>query len=494
MTKLTESHNSPQFGIEPSHIQPFGYFLLLKPDDFSVLKCSKNVYNDFSEGWHESAGSLLGAEAEILIKKAVLDLNEADRKFISIPVLKKGRCSAWISMVNGLIMLEVETQTPDLDLSALNLEELSYLARRVKEAYHYVDIYKRSCSMVRYLTGFERVYMIRFNDDGSSTVVGESRRKHLDTMLGLKFKPEHPVNLQRKLLVENRLRLVPNVDYESIEIGPDWQEDWIFSKEYEKSALRGLRQAHQALMKLLGIKSYLSLPVGNDSEISGIIIAVNENPVLLAPEIRLLLEDFGKNISTHLHNKQREKDLSLDIGLKIRVQFIIEKVKSNFPGQTLEDDILPDMLDLFNNTGVAAVLDGHISMAGECPSAEALKIIAGLARTRLEGGVFVHQCLGKIDERLKACSDRAAGCIAVALDADGSDLILFLLAGRNMTSYWVNSDTPDSENLEYIEYLPGYRLHLERQSQTTCSEPISSVEIENARLFIGARNLLVNLQ
>ena len=79
--------------------------------------------------------------------------------------------------------------------------------------------------LFRELTGYDRVMIYRFDDDGHGEVFAETRRPELEAFLGNRYPASDIPQIARRLYERNRVRLLVDVDYTPAPLEPPLSPD-----------------------------------------------------------------------------------------------------------------------------------------------------------------------------------------------------------------------------------------------------------------------------
>ncbi len=196
-----------------SQIQPHGVLLVLEEPELNILQVSSNTYDVF------------GITPENMLQKKLEDLLDP----FQIEKIKAGLLQESLDMINptkiwarvkgdeyivfdgifhrnadGLLILELE-----LAFSQENIPFLSFyhLARasinKLEETGNLHDFCQILVQEVRKVTGFDRVMLYKFDDDGHGSVIAEEKLETMESYLGLHYPESDIPRPARKLFASN---------------------------------------------------------------------------------------------------------------------------------------------------------------------------------------------------------------------------------------------------------------------------------------------------
>ena len=205
-----------------SAIQPVGFLLSLSAD-WIVLRASDN------------ATITLGLTHDIIGHPA--------RDFLSADLIHeiRGRLqiAAGTGIVERLFDCEIKASSPRYDISVhvsgieivLEFEKaighvrtplsiLRSMMARVERQSSSQAMYNEAARQVRALTGFDRVMVYRFDENGDGDVVAEAAAGQLTPFIGLRYPASDIPSQARALYKRNFLRIIVDVDAQAVAVRP----------------------------------------------------------------------------------------------------------------------------------------------------------------------------------------------------------------------------------------------------------------------------------
>lgn len=180
-----------------SQIQSHGIIFVLNEPELKILQVSTNVY------------SIFGISPENLIEKTLEDLLDS----FQFEKIKAGLSSENLDFLNpakiwirkkgddyvvfdgvfhrnseGFLILELEPSFIDENIPFLSFYHLARASiNQLESKINLQNFCQIIAQEVRKVTGFDRVMVYKFNDDGHGTVVAEEKIEALEPYLGLHF-------------------------------------------------------------------------------------------------------------------------------------------------------------------------------------------------------------------------------------------------------------------------------------------------------------------
>ena len=160
------------------------------------------------------------------------------------------------------------------------LAVLRAMTMRVERQTSLASIYREVARQVRGLTGFDRVMVYRFDDDGAGEVVAEAANHGLAPFLGLRY-PASDIPAQARALYErNYLRIIADVDAPAIPIVPALSPEGA-ALDLTMSTLRSVSPIHLEYLRNMGVGASMSISIIVDGELWGLIACHHYSPRVL---------------------------------------------------------------------------------------------------------------------------------------------------------------------------------------------------------------------
>lgn len=174
--------------------------------------------------------------------------------------------------IDGLVVVEFEATDRDSGEQSPDYYSLLKTAVGALQATRtLLDFCQVVTDEVQSLTGFDRVMVYRFHDDGHGEVFTESRQPHLTPRLGLHYPAEDIPKPAREIFKQIWIRPVPDVDADIAELVPLNNPDTDQPLTMIYCALRGPSVMYTEYLKNMQVKAALTLSIRRDGELWGLI-------------------------------------------------------------------------------------------------------------------------------------------------------------------------------------------------------------------------------
>jgi two-component system, chemotaxis family, sensor kinase Cph1 len=212
----------------PSAIQPHGVLLTFSETDFTILQISQN-----SEAFlGKKPEAFIGKPLSILMKQeqieAIRGCVNAEFENVNPLHLKlsvKGKSQSFEGVVHhsdGVIVLELEHSIKQKAVDFFDFYKFVKVPiNHLQNTQTLSELSQQAVTEIRSITGFDRVMLYRFDEDGSGHVIAESKADKSESFLGLHY-PATDIPKQAKELYRlNLLRIIPDALYEQVLLEPE---------------------------------------------------------------------------------------------------------------------------------------------------------------------------------------------------------------------------------------------------------------------------------
>lgn len=424
-------------------IQPFGCLLVVDPVSQHIQACSANteMYLGLAPELLLDAPleqALPSAHASALYAALAADAATAHfvpSFFLARAPLDEHALSVRLHRWHERLLLEIEPygeMEHDVRMRGFDIESFQ---RRLRASDEIKRVCQEAVDALRYLTGFERVVVYRFDPDDSGVVIAESLEPDTwPSILGLRYPATDIPRQARALYCTTPLRYAPSRDHPDIPLlsrtlTPD-------SIDIGIAHLRAQSPIHRNYLQRFGVNGSMSLSLMQDERLWGLVIFHHRAPHPVTAYVRRRLVELAGCVSGRVALlDERERNLATQLGMS-RVNTIIGEIdiEQPFPEsflgkeRTLCELIDADSVQIYRHTQ-PLFFGQNCHLAPEA-DAELLKFV----RSR-PGALWHTDCLSGEFEPAAAYPDRLAGALAIFIDEPRENLLLF---GRQRVKYTVD--------------------------------------------------------
>jgi chemotaxis family two-component system sensor kinase Cph1 len=485
-----------------SEIQPHGILLVLQEPDLQILQVSKNASNTFGI----SPEDMVQQELEDLldpyqIQKIKFWLSEENLDFINptkIWIRKKGDEYTVFDAVfhrnpEGFLILELEPATTQENIPFLSFYHLAKASiNRLEQNRNLADFSRIIVQEIRKMTGFDRVMLYKFSDDGHGSVIAEEKIDGLEPYLGLHYPESDIPRPARKLFLENSIRIIPDTNFQSsVELFPKVNPFTGKPIDLTNSILRNAAPCHIEYLHNMGVGASLTISLIKDKKLWGLIACHHQTPKFVSYELRKACEFLGRVIFAEISAREETEDYDYRMNLK-QIQSLLVEYMSQ------EEDFIdglvrnqPNILDLTNAQGAAIYLGGKYTLIGNTPKEEELNFLVEWLKNNVENEVFYTDSLPKIYPDAISFKNVASGLLAIPISEQ--NYVLWFRPEVIQTVNWGgNPHQAFSVNQSggNVRLSPRQSFELWKEIVQLTSLPWQSVEIKAA---LELRKTIINI-
>ncbi|MDN4613222.1 diguanylate cyclase [Leifsonia sp. F6_8S_P_1B] len=419
----------------PGRIQSHGVLLAVDVNTFEIVTVSENAAR-----WLGRSVSELGSPT---LEWAVA----ADSHGDPVRVELSGRpFDAIIHRVgdNAIIELEPAEGAPDLGtpsvVNAIRTLGLLTSAEELRQA---------AAEEVKRISGFDRVMVYRFFEDGHGEIAGEASEPGMDVYSGLRF-PASDIPQQARSLYLTKLSraIVSTEDPGTPLVGSDPGAPPL---DLSSAELRAVSPHHLAFMRNMGQASTVSFSLIADDRLVGMITCAHRTERRMPILLRRALEVLATQLTVQLGALESIAELRHDLSLRERRAAVLADVPS-------ADDPLLELSEkgdalcaLVEADGAILALDGVSRSVGDVPLVDRSILLAAAGTEPLHTDE-----IGRTHPALATLTPGFAGMLVIPVPGHG--VLLFFRREAAQVIRWLgdqtasNRDTPLSPRRSFSEW------------------------------------------
>lgn len=357
----------------PGAIQPHGVLLTLREPDLQIVQVSANVASLFNHQPDALLGqtldTLLGAENANLVQQMASQSSFIDAPALHV-TLNGAEFEGLLHRHQGVLVLEFEPLHKHFQPKPQNgrTSNLGKMLQRLQSAKTLQALYEISVSEIQAMTGYDRVLIYRFEEEGHGQVIAEASAPSMELFNGLFFPASDIPEQARELYRTNWLRIIPNADYEPVPLLPKLRPDTGQPLDLSFSTLRSVSPIHCQYMKNMGVLSSMSISLMKGDKLWGLISCGNRTPLHVPNDLRTTCQTIGQVLSLQISamealdtSRQREEKVA---ALGVLNQAMSAATDNVFDGLAQYPQVLMDLVQ----AGGVAIIDGQqLHRYGHCP-------------------------------------------------------------------------------------------------------------------------------
>jgi len=430
----------------PGAIQPHGVLFTLQEPDLTVMQVSANVQTVLGHAPEQILGQpldqVLGAGWAGVIKSASAhdSFIDAPRLLITVNGIE---FEAMMHRSEGVLVLELEIQ--DKDAQAVSyIERTGNLGRMLRQLHAARDLqtlYEISVREVQKMTGYDRVLIYRFEEEGHGQVIAEASSPSMELFNGLFFPASDIPEQARELYRRNWLRIIPDADYTPVPLLPQLRPDTHQQLDLSFSTLRSVSPIHCQYMKNMGVLSSMSVSLIQGDKLWGLISCGHRTPLYVSHELRSACQALGQVLSLQISAMEaleisRQRDTKLQT-LELLHQSMVASEDNVFEGLAQQPGLL---MELVGATGVAIIEDRQLHCYGVCPEPADIRALHQWIMSSGEP-VFSSHHLSSAFAPAEAYQSIASGVLAMSLPKPVANGVLWFRPEVKESIEW--SGNPD---------------------------------------------------
>lgn len=490
---------------EPIHIsgqvQPHGVLLVLEEPELKILQVSSNTTAVFGIPPKQMLQKKL---EELLdpfqVEKLKAGLSNANLDFINptkIWARKKGDEYVVFDAVfhrnsEGLLILELE---PTISQENIPFLSFYHLARASINQLEKTSNLREFCQIiveeVRKVTGFDRVMLYKFDEDGHGAVIAEEKLESLEPYLGLHYPASDIPKPARQLFSANSIRLIPDASSRPVEIYPAVNPISQRPLDLTFSILRSASPCHIQYLHNMGVGASLTISLIKEQKLWGLIACHHQSPKYVSYELRKACEFLGRVIFSEISAREETEDYDYRMKLTYIQSALIDYMsqEENFIDGLVKHQ--PNLLELTSAEGAAICFGGNYTLIGETPKEEDLNFLIQWLKNNVDGEVFYTDSLPRIYPDAERFKNFTSGLLAIPISK--RNYVLWFRPEVIQTVNWGGDPSKAVEATHsdgIVRLSPRKSFELWKETVRLTSLPWKQVEIKAA---LELRKAIVNI-
>ncbi|MBN3952045.1 MAG: GAF domain-containing protein [Nostoc sp. NMS7] len=426
----------------PSLIQPHGVLLVLQYPTLEIVQVSSNtqkvVGRQPEELLGKSLSNLLDAKQIKLIQQCLAkDFESINPLNLSIKHLNKSiYFDGIVHRLDNIIIIELEQKKAKGKTDFFDFyQQVRGTITRVQKAPTLLEMCQIVVQEVRTITGFDRVMVYRFDQEGAGRVIAEDTNQETP-YLDLHYPPSDIPKQARQLYTLNWLRLIPNANYQPVGLIPADNPLTNQPLDMSLSVLRSVSPIHLEYLQNMGVTASMSISLIQDQKLWGLIACHHSSPKYLSYNIRTVCEFIGQVMSVELANKEASEDIDYKRQLKsLQTEFVeaLSQAEYFLDGMV---QLKSQLLNLVNATGAAICSGDQCIRVGKTPSEEEVNALLDWIKPHVYHNLFETRSLlldYPVAESYKAI---ASGVLALEISKVHHNYILWFRPEVIQTVNW----------------------------------------------------------
>ena len=436
----------------PGAIQPHGLLVTLSEPGLQIQQVSANVQAMFGYGAESLLGlplaALTGSEAANAVQQAAVYATLADAPPLAL-TLQGREYEGLLHRDQGILVLELELKpdAPEIHSTMNKVRNLSRMLQRLQGAKTLTALYEICVREIQALTGYDRVLIYRFQDEGHGQVIAEASSPSMELFNGMFFPASDIPEQARELYRTHWLRIIPNADYQPVPLIPTLRPDSGEALDLSGAVLRSVSPIHCQYMKNMGVLSSMSISLMDGERLWGLISCGHRQTLHVPHELRMACQTIGQVLSLQISALQtleisRQREAKMDALIRLNTA-MVHSTEAVFDGLTQMPEVL---MALTGASGVAILEDKVLHRYGQCPSPEDTRELYQWFKDSGQP-VFSSHNLSALHAPAGQYKDIASGLLAMTLPKPVDNAVLWFRSEVKESIQW-SGDPNKPLNLE----------------------------------------------
>ena len=273
---------------------------------------------------------------------------------------------------------------------------------------------------VRDMIGYDRVMVYRFDVDGHGEIIAEARDQKLDPLLGHHYPASDIPQRARELYLRNRVRVLVDVNYTPVPIGPEGQQ-----LDMSLCYLRSMSPLHLQYLKNMGVTATLVVSLVREGRLWGLIACHHYSPRRVSYSVRAACGLLAEVVSTRITAIENYTHAQGVILVRSLEQQLIDATSTDGDWRRALFRNSRTLLQPLNATGAVLFFEGEILTTGEVPSTPELRQLLAWVITRMQDSMFCCSSVSRENRELASVSPTASGVLAIELSSSRPDCLIW---------------------------------------------------------------------
>ncbi|MBR0793804.1 GAF domain-containing protein [Bradyrhizobium jicamae] len=478
----------------PGSVQPFGFLLTLL-SDFTICMASEN------------GGDFLGTETSELLQRpienvfteAAISAIRARVDYLSGPdaverifglqlQAGKPKFDLAVHFSGAYLIIEAEPSVVEADVNSGDLVRL--MLGRLRKTKGLTELAQEASRQLKVLTGFDRVMVYRFAEDGSGEVIAEAAASGLEPFLGLHY-PASDIPRQARILYQrNWLRIIADINARPARLQSTATHSAALL-DLSMSVLRSVSPIHIEYLRNMGVAASMSVSILRDGKLWGLFACHHYSPRHISFEKRTASELFGQMFSWILEGREREEDMAYETSAHQIQERLMETAAAHAHSSRAIIDFIGEYRKMIACDGIALWSEGDITLEGETPTESEVKDLVGFINRTSPGRICASAEIAKVYASGQSFRDRAAGFLAVPISRVPRDCLIFFRREVLRSVNWAGDPNKSySEGPLGARLTPRKSFELWQETVAGQSKPWTSADL---RIAEGLRVTLLEV-
>lgn len=416
-------------------IQPHGALLVVSEPDHLIIQASANAA-EFLNLKQVMGVPLADIDGDLLIRI----LPHLDPTAQGMPIGVRCRIGNPSAEFDGLLhrppagglVIELERAGPSVDLSG----QIARALEKIRIASSLRALCDETASLFQDRTGYDRVMVYRFDDEGHGEVYSERRKPELEAFLGNRYPASDIPQMARRLYETTRVRVLVDVNYDPVPLQPRLSP--LTGRDLDMSLcfLRSMSPIHLQYLKNMGVGATLVVSLVVGGKLWGLVACHHYEPRFIHFEQRAVCELLAEAIATRIAALESFAQSQSEIFVQRLEQRMIEAVSREGDWRAAIFDSSQSILQPLGASGSALIYEGQIISSGEVPGTQEIREIGEWLDARRGTAVLATASLGLEFPEFAGITKVASGIAVTTISDNPGEYLIWFRPERIRTVTW----------------------------------------------------------
>ncbi len=339
---------------------------------------------------------------------------------------------------NGGLIIELEPAKP----SGNPAPALDGAFHRITSSSSLRGLCDETAAIFKEITGYDRVMVYRFDEEGHGEVFSERRRSDLEAFLGNRYPASDIPQIARRLYERNRVRLLVDVNYAPVPLQPRLSPLNGRDLDMSLSCLRSMSPIHQKYLQNMGVGATLVCSLMVCNRLWGLVACHHYEPRFVSFDIRAVCEALAEACAIRIAALESFAQSQSELVVRRLEQRLIEAVSRDGNWQTALFDGTQSLLQPLSASGAALLFEGQVTTVGDVPGTQRIREIGtwldGRRKDRSGSALenIVTASLTIDEPAFMDIRSVASGLVAAPLSASTGEYLIWFRPERITTVTW----------------------------------------------------------
>jgi light-regulated signal transduction histidine kinase (bacteriophytochrome) len=416
-------------------IQPHGALLVVSEPDHRVVQASANAAA-FLNLKQVLGVALAEIDGDLLIKI----LPHLDPTAEGMPIAVRCRIGNPSAEFDGLIhrppqgglLIELERAGPPIELSGT----LAPALERIRTASSIRALCDDVAQLFRQLTGYDRVMVYRFDDEGHGEVFSERHAFGLESYLGNRYPASDIPQMARRLYMRQRVRVLVDVGYQPVPLEPRLSPLTGSDLDMSSCFLRSMSPIHLQYLKNMGVRATLVVSLVIGGKLWGLIACHHYQPRFIHFELRAICELLAEAMATRITALESFAQSQSELFVQRLAQRMIEAISREGDWRAAIFDSAQSILQPLDASGCALLYEDQVRTVGEVPGTPDIRAIGTWLDRQPRAPVISSASFGVEVPDFAHLTRVAAGVVAAPISSHPGEFLIWFRPERIHTVTW----------------------------------------------------------